>query len=192
MPGVILLARWGGMKRCRRRKCKHCGKLYRVNPRRRDLQKYCCEPACQRASHAASQRRWLAKPENRNQFREPDNIKRVQAWRIAHPGYWRRRYKRPDALQDVIPSQPVDVEKDTPGLIRGALQDVLPSQLTVLVGVISSLTGSALQEEIVQSMRQFQTRGELILGMVPGMKSQRGGNDGCETSIVSGPDTEGS
>ena len=182
----------GGMKRYRRRKCKHCRGVYRVNPRRRDLQQYCGEPACQKASHAASQRRWLAKPGNQNHFREADNVERVQAWRKAHPGYWRRRNKRARALQDVIPSQPVDGEEDASGLIRGALQDVLPSQVPLLVGLISSFTGSALQDEIGQSMRQFQTRGELILGMVPGMKRQRGANHGRETGVVSGACAQGS
>jgi hypothetical protein len=187
VPAVMIAA----MKRYRRRKCKYCGKLYQVNPRRRDLQRYCRETACQKASHAASQRRWLAKPENRDHFCGPENIDRVQAWRKAHPGYWRRRNKRPIALQDVILTQPVDVQEDKTDLMQGALQDVISSQHALLVGVISTLTGSTLQDEIGQSMRLFQTRGALILGKVPGMQSQRGENRGRETGVVSGSGAKG-
>jgi len=186
VPSVMITM----MKFYLRRKCRHCGKLYQVNPRRRDLQRYCRETACQKASHAVSQRRWLEQPENQNYFREPDNVKRVQAWRKAHPGYWRRRNKRPVALQDVISPQPVDVEEDNHNG-RRALQDVISAQHTLLVGVISILTGSTLQDEIGKSMRLFQTRGALILGKVPGMQSQQGENRGRETSVVSGSGAEG-
>ena len=51
-------------------------------------QSYCSKPECRRASKAASQRRWLAKPANRNYFRDQENVRRVQEWRQAHPtGY---------------------------------------------------------------------------------------------------------
>ena len=59
------------------------------------------KPGCRKASKADSQRRWLQKPENRDYFRGPEHVQRVQRWREAHPGYWRRakagrlRYKIP-------------------------------------------------------------------------------------------------
>jgi len=160
------------MKTNRRRKCKHCGKLYRVIAQCRERQRYCGEAACQQASHAASQRRWLAKPENHGHFSGPENVERVRAWRKAHPGYWRAAAKRRNALQDMKSAQPIDAKEDRPVLTRDALQDVISSQQALLVGVISSLTGSALQDEIAQTMRMFETRGAMILGNVPRPQSQ--------------------
>ena len=45
--------------------------------------------ACRRVSKAASQARWLGRPKNRDYFRGPENVARVQAWRAADPGYGR-------------------------------------------------------------------------------------------------------
>ena len=45
----------------RRRKCWHCGQLFRPDPRNLRHQRYCSAKECRRASKAASQRRWLFK-----------------------------------------------------------------------------------------------------------------------------------
>lgn len=174
------------MKHYCRRKCKHCGKLYQVNPRRCKLQTYCGEKICQQVSHAASQRRWLAKPDNQDPHRASDAVIRVQAWRKAHPGYWRRCRKRPVALHDESAPQPIDIKEDKSDLTPVALHDVIWSQHTLLVGVISSLTGITLHDEIDETMRTYQSRGEIILGIVPGMKPSQGADHGRETRVVSG------
>jgi hypothetical protein len=62
-----------------KRKCLCCEEIFQPDPRNRHHQRYCSKPACQRASHAASQRRWLNKPENRDYFRGPIHVARVQA-----------------------------------------------------------------------------------------------------------------
>ena len=78
----------------RRRKCRDCGRLFRPDPRNLRHQRYCSAKECRRASKAASQRRWLAKAENRDYFRGPEQMARVRAWRAAHPGYARKRSSR--------------------------------------------------------------------------------------------------
>ena len=173
------------MKRYRRLNCKHCGKLYNPTPRRVAVQKFCPKLACQKASRADSQRRWLAKPENKTHFRGPENVLRVQEWRKNNPGYWRRRKKPPVALQDVVLAQPVEIKSDAKvnrdcakGVLQDALQDVDQMQHPLIVGFISFFTGATLQDEIAQSMREIQTRGVRILGEVPGVKSQRGESHG--------------
>jgi hypothetical protein len=89
------------MKRARRRKCLCCGELFRPDARKLRHQRHCAKPACRQASLAGSQRRWLAKAANRDYFRGAINLARVQAWRGAHPGYWRRAGARPaPALQE--------------------------------------------------------------------------------------------
>jgi hypothetical protein len=46
----------------------------------RGRQKHCLKRSCRATGKAARQRRWLAKPENRNYFREADNAARVREW----------------------------------------------------------------------------------------------------------------
>ena len=101
------------MARGRRRKCKCCLKLFRPDPCNRRHQRYCSAPRCRRASKAASQARWLGKPENQRYFRDPWHAARVHAWRSRNPGYWRRVQRRAIALQDVPTAQPVDAARKT-------------------------------------------------------------------------------
>ena len=90
-------------KPIRKRKCKHCHIFFPPDPRNARHQHYCSQSACQKASKAASQRRWLQKEENLDHFRGPDHVLRVQEWRKANPGYWRRKTpKSKDALQDPL------------------------------------------------------------------------------------------
>lgn len=148
------------MKRQRRRKCRHCGQLYMPDPRNRYHQHHCSAEECQRARQRAGQARWRRRPENRNYFRGPAEVERVRAWRKAHPGYWRRRRR---ALQTAIKPQPNDAQADGSGLNPNALQTVLLSQPAVLVGIISSLTGTALQTDIAEYVQRLHLRGEQIL-----------------------------
>ena len=78
------------MARGRRRKCKCCRRLFRPDPGNRRHQRYCSARRCRRASKAASQARWLARPENHDYFRGPVHLVRCQAWRARHPGYCAR------------------------------------------------------------------------------------------------------
>ncbi len=78
-------------RRFRKRKCKHCHVFFPPDPRNAWHQEYCYKPECRKASKAESRRRWLQKPENVNHFRWRENVLRVQEWRKANPGYWRRK-----------------------------------------------------------------------------------------------------
>jgi hypothetical protein len=92
----------GAMGRGDRRKCTCCRKLFRPDPRNRRHQRYCSAPVCRATSKAASQARWLSKPENQGYFRGPENVARVQLWRSRHPGYWRKGRPISAALQEVL------------------------------------------------------------------------------------------
>ncbi len=163
------------MKKYRRRKCRHCGELFRPDPRNVRHQRYCSKPECRKASKEASQRRWLAKAQNRDYFRGAANVERVRAWRAAHPGYWRR----PDtqsgaALQDDSLTQAIERHEKSATLTEASLQDLLCSQPFVLIGLIANLTGTALQEDIALTARRFQQLGQDI---VAGAQSAEGGRD---------------
>lgn len=155
------------MTRAELPKCLSCKKLFRADPRNARHQKYCCEPSCRKASKAASRCAWLAKPENQDYFRGPENVVRVQAWRAAHPEYWRRpagqRAHKPIALQDLCQTQAVEIAEDSQSVSQPALQDLLLDQPAVLIGFIAQFTGSALQDDIVRSTRRLVELGQDIL-----------------------------
>jgi hypothetical protein len=165
-----------------RRKCKCCHKLFRPDRRNRARQHYCSAPACRAASKAASQARWLAKPENQDYFRGPENVARVQAWRSRHPGYWRKGRPADPALQDALTAQPIDLTKETGEVARPPLQDVLSAQPAVLIGLIAHLTGTPLQDDIVRTAGRLLRLGQDILatsaaGAAPPMPDGGAGGD---------------
>jgi hypothetical protein len=147
-------------------KCLHCSEKHTSDARNRGRQRYCVKPECRRASKASSQRQWRSRPENENYFRGAENVERVRQWRLAHPGYWRKKSSGgEDALQDICMEQEA-LNKEVARAGSGdALQDICLTQPALLVGIISIMTGHALQEDIVTSVRGFLTRGEDILRM---------------------------
>jgi len=150
-------------------KCLHCREQHSYEPRNRGRQNYCKKPECRRASKAASQKRWVGKLENKNYFCGSENVERVKQWRREHPGYWRKkRSGRKDALQDTCAEQEREDQQVAELTVPNALQDLCQGQPALLVGLISVLTGHALQEDIAASARSFLTRGEDILRMVRG------------------------
>jgi hypothetical protein len=170
------------MKQRRKRRCRHCGELFQPDRRNLRHQRYCAQPACRQESHAASQRRWLEKPENRDYFRDPAHGQRVRAWRAAHPGYWRRT-STPGAvaLQEDSHVQPIEIQRDSGILVPAVLQDVIAAQPLALIGLIANLTGSALQEDIAEISRQLLRLGQDIIG---GTLPPGGGDDAHQTVVM--------
>ena len=69
----------------KRWRCANCRQGFRADARNAWHQRYCKAPACRAASKAASQRRWLDKPENRDYFCGAEHVERMRAWRQEHP-----------------------------------------------------------------------------------------------------------
>jgi hypothetical protein len=131
--------------------CLHCKEIFIPN-RHAPYARYCSRAICRKASKKASQARWLNKPENRDYFCGPEQVKRVQAWRRENPGYWRkskvRKGKGP--LQDIV-----------------ALQDLVHSPVTMaLLGFFAAQTGDALQDTVEKTFWNMHFRGQAIMGMV--------------------------
>ena len=153
------------MKSSLRRKCRHCKLLYVPERRNAHHQRYCSEPACRRQSKAESQRRWREKPQNQNYFRGEENCERVREWRERHPGYARKKKSAPaEALQDLCMSQAAQNQPLAGPDLSAALQDLFVMQPAVLVGLISTMTGSALQDDIAIATRALFRKGQDILG----------------------------
>ena len=144
-------------------KCRHCQDLFIPDPRNTTRQRHCSKPGCRKQSKAASQLRWLQKPENRDYFRGAEHVLRVQRWRAAHPGYWRRAKASRVALQDPLIAQVAVNNTNLQYAPKDALQDLLILQPAVMVGLIAQLTGSALQDDIARAARRMQQLGNDIL-----------------------------
>jgi hypothetical protein len=153
------------MGRGDRRKCICCRKLFRPDPRNRHHQRYCSTPVCRAASKAASQARWLAKPENQDYFRGPVNVARVQLWRSRHPGYGRGIRRTSAALQEVSMAQPLDSTAAKSDVAHSPLQEVLTAQPAVLIGLIAHIVGTPLQDDIVRATARLLRLGQDILSL---------------------------
>ena len=154
------------MPRSETRKCLHCHTFFKPNPRSKGRQKFCSTPECRKVSKAASQKKWLQKPQNKNYFSGSENVQRVQQWRSRNPKYWKtvqQSLHKPLPLQDSLITQAIDSKEKTSDLNANALQEVLMSQPTVLIGLIAHLTGSTLQDDIVESGLKLRELGEDLL-----------------------------
>jgi hypothetical protein len=150
------------MRKIKKKKCRHCRQLFIPDHRNRKTQIYCGREPCQKISKTISQKKWLNKPENKDYFRGHDNVKRVQEWRQNNPGYWKRT-KRSAALQDSLTTQPIENNVDNGRFDVQPLQDLLTAQSPVIIGLISNLIGSALQDEIASTLLRMQQSGQEIL-----------------------------
>lgn len=165
------------------RKCLCCGRLFYPDRRNRERQRFCADTECRRASKAASQAAWLAQPQNNGYFRDPVHVARVQAWRVAHPGYGRGKPRRPAALQDPLVAQAPETMEEysirdeisaAPG--APALQDLLNAPSPVLAGLIAHLFEVTLQEDIAATTRRLVQLGQDVIN--------RGRHEDCQTSAA--------
>jgi hypothetical protein len=155
----------------RKRRCEHCRLFFHPDPRNARKQQFCSNPECRKASKAASQQRWLKKPENQDYFHGPENVRRVQQWRKTHAGYWRRKAcPKQEPLQDLLSEKGEGDPSVEATLGKEALQDLLSAHHLVLLGLIAHLTSSALQDEIVATARRLQQLGNDILTSPPQVK----------------------
>jgi hypothetical protein len=113
-------------------------------------------------------------------------VERNRVWRNAHPGYWKKPPLPKHALQDVLQTQSVGGQQDKSDLIFDALQDEISLQPLVLLGLISTLAGSALQDDMVPFIQKMQIRGQQILGKVPGSQP-KGNHEYTQTTASNRP-----
>jgi hypothetical protein len=122
---------------------------------------------CKQAGRALAQKRWLRK--NRDHFKGPENLIRVQNWREDHPGYWRRRARVGPYL---LRGQLADLAR------QFALQDEFDTHFSLVVGLVSHLTKSALQDEIARELSRLIFLGHGILTQITKAPAAPAGNGG--------------
>ena len=150
------------MAKAGQRKCLSCGKFFIPDHRKGERQLYCCATNYRRASKAASQATWLARPPNNDCFSDPVHVARVQAWRAAHPGYSRGKVPPSRALQELLlPQVPDSIEEcanraePTEVSAAGALQDLLNTESPLLAGLVAHLFPPALQDDMANTTRRL-------------------------------------
>jgi hypothetical protein len=166
-------------------KCLCCQDFFLPSKPNRGRQRFCAKQPCRKASKARSQRQWSQQASNRDYFRGPAHVERVRAWRKQNPGYTRKTRARP--LQDLAVAQVVAVEPlmDEPpceseavarkemahfaavGAPPAALQDLALLQHPLMVGLISSLMGEALQESLASVTDRLVEQGQRWLAKNP-------------------------
>jgi hypothetical protein len=160
--------RVGGMHPEGRRKCRHCKAFFIPDPRNRFHQRYCGQPACRRASKAASQRKWESRPENRDYYCGSEKATKVRAW------------NQPTVLPEVLPAQTTPVEQDPVQDGRAVLPEFWHGQPPILIGFIAQMTGCVLPEDIAVVANRLIARGQALMGRPPEKNHDR------KTSPLSG------
>ena len=157
------------MKPAKSRLCLSCKEAFDADRRNARHQKYCSAPACRKASKAASQRVWIAKPENRNYHSGLEAVTRVRAWQNDHPEFReQQKAKRAAALQDHCDAQVLELKQElatAPTLAEAcapALQDFIHTQPHVFIGFIAHFFNLTLQDDISSTTRILQKLGEDI------------------------------
>lgn len=155
-------------QKAKQRSCISCNELFVPDTRNHHHQKYCNKPECRKASKRAAQQRWLASEKGDGYFSGDDNKRRVREWRKAHPEYWKRHKgtnsKSEVALQDFSSSQVIENKEKVEISQKDALQDFYFLQPALIIGLISTLTGSTLQDDIAATGRRLIDSGRDILG----------------------------
>lgn len=150
------------------RNCLNCNELFIPGARNRHHQKYCTKPQCRKASKRDAQQRWLNSDKGAGYFSDEYNKGRVKRWRKAHPEYWKRKKTRSAeptvALQDLLNVQVIENKGGHEISQNHALQDLYFLQPALIIGLISTLTGSTLQDDIVTTSRRLIDSGRDILG----------------------------
>jgi hypothetical protein len=168
------------MKKIDKKKCCHCRRLFLPDPRNRNRQRYCSRTPCRKASKAASQKKWLRKPENKDHFKGPENVERVREWRKKNPGYWKRS-KPKIALQDPLILEHTEKTGNIDQIHANGLQDFLMAQPPVIIGLISNFIGSPLQDDIAHTLLAMQQYGLDILCLQP---KKQGGKSDCKNTCL--------
>ena len=150
--------------------CAACGAIFIPEFRSAGRQRYCGRPECRKASRRESQRRWLAKVANLGYHSGPEQSARVKAWREAHPN---RRKRKLEGSQNPgsTATSPALITVLTEFALQdfcGALQDSWSPQVTALIGLLSRIRGSALQDIIAGELTDIMLAGHAILGDLPG------------------------
>jgi hypothetical protein len=145
------------------RSCAHCDRPFAVNPRLGKRHRCCARPECVRARQGAAQKKWLKKWRKEHggesYFAGRKNAENMRAWRRRHPQHQKRTRRHQGARSGAFRL----TRKLKAALRFVALQDTIDTRLALKIGIISRLSGAALQDTIASEMRATMLLGRAIL-----------------------------
>ncbi len=145
------------------RRCAHCGLPFAINPRLGKRHRFCTKPECAQASRRKARKNWLRKNGGKAYYLGKNNNDRVRGWRRSHPRYWKRKGASARSR-----SSGFTLTKQLAAAMRYvALQDTIDTRLALEIGIISQLSGAALQDTIAKEIRRLMLRGYAILRRTP-------------------------
>jgi len=145
------------------RRCAHCGIQFAVNPRLGKRHRFCTKRECAQASRRTARRKWLRKNGGKAYYLGTENNDRVRGWRQNHPQYWKKKGGSARSR-----SSEFTLTKELAAMMRYvALQDTIDTRLALEIGIISELSGAALQDTIAKEIRRLMLRGYAILRRKP-------------------------
>jgi hypothetical protein len=100
------------------------------------------------------------------------NVERVRQWRAKNPGYWKRPAQAQGTLQELVPPQAAESKEVAETTSQPPLQDFVQSQDPLVLGLISHLIDSPLQEVVEQTALRLLQKGQDILNMRFGMPTK--------------------
>jgi hypothetical protein len=147
-------------------RCKNCGNYFYPDNFNRHHQRYCSRHECRKASKAASSKAYRKKQSQDANFRRQES-ERVKRWQRKNSNYWKNRQKstKKDEKNKVLRDF-AQVEKLHSDI--GVLRDIAKLQDAVLKGVIVTLTGDVLRDDINTFIRQMYDKGNEVSGMMSG------------------------
>jgi len=158
------------VKRIIYRKCPHCRKKYRPDPRVAKWQIYCDAAACQAESKRVSQVRWIAK--NEGYFTEGSSTERSRACRARKRAGKADSEPQSAAVAKFNATLPVDSQclGDLSSLVatREVQQEMIGKneEFNVLItGLLCLVTGVTQQDEMDEVFRKVLSLGQDALGL---------------------------
>ena len=132
----------------------------------RHHQRYCCKDnKCRKASSAASSKAYRKKKSEYTQFRQKES-ERVKRWQSKNPDYWKdsqkksKKVQKVGVLRDFAQAEKLDREITV-------LRDFANLQYAVMEGLIITLTGDVLRDDIDGFIRQMYDKSQEVSGKVP-------------------------
>ena len=153
------------MKGSAKRKCLCCGYFFPPDHRNVRHQHYCSKPACRKESKSSKSAPLAATSREPKLLPRPGKPPACQ--RLA------QSQSRLLAQKEVFQTQVAYNEELNPRVTPDALQDLFSMQPAMVVGLISMMTGSALQEDIASTVGVLVRKGRDILDMNPGSETTR-------------------
>ena len=149
----------------RKIKCKNCGNYFYPDNFNRHHQRYCGRLECRKASRLASARSYRKKKSKDKEFRYRES-ERAKQWQRKNRNYWKNRQKsskkieKNKVLRDI--AQVKKLHSDV-----GVLRDIANLQCVVIEGLIVTLTGDVLRDDINTFIRRMYDKGQTVSGRLP-------------------------